>query len=126
MRKVTVSRMRERYVQTVLTFRITYIYMPRRRIEGEAVQFHSFLTPVPVAGKWSAYCPIRFAPAERASGTNSVAEAPEAIWNNTGIRTSDLLTRSEVIISTAISQLTFLGHNSEFLGQSRNWSRNLL
>jgi len=26
MRKVTVSRMRERYAQTVLTFRITYIY----------------------------------------------------------------------------------------------------
>ena len=26
MRKVTVSRMRERYVQTVLTFRIIYVY----------------------------------------------------------------------------------------------------
>jgi len=25
-RKVTVSRMRERYAQTVLTFRITYVY----------------------------------------------------------------------------------------------------
>ena len=26
MRKITVSRMRERYAQTVLTFQITYIY----------------------------------------------------------------------------------------------------
>jgi len=27
MRKVTVSRMRERYAQTVLTFRTTYVYL---------------------------------------------------------------------------------------------------
>jgi len=27
MRKVTVSRMRKRYAQTVLTFRITYVYV---------------------------------------------------------------------------------------------------
>ena len=103
-----------------------YIYMSRRRMEGVAVQFHSFWTSMPVAGKWPANCPSRFDPAERALGTNSVTEAPEAIWNTTGIRTSDLLTRSEVVILTAISQLTFLCHNNEFLGQPRNWSRNIL
>jgi len=32
MRKVTVLRMRERYAQTVLTFRITYVYMTMFKI----------------------------------------------------------------------------------------------
>ena len=36
MRKVTVSRMRERYAQTVLTFRITYVhYIELQRVNPD-------------------------------------------------------------------------------------------
>ena len=46
MRKVTVSRMRERYAQTVLTFLITYIYIyiyREREREGERESYLLFL-----------------------------------------------------------------------------------
>jgi hypothetical protein len=36
MRKVTVSRMRERYAQTVLTFRITYAILIKKAVKNLA------------------------------------------------------------------------------------------
>ena len=54
--KVTVSRMRERYAQTVLTFRITYVYtaqVPAYSIKTINYQF----PPEKVKVKWSRYRP---------------------------------------------------------------------
>ena len=45
MRNVTVSRMRERYAQTVLTYRITYIYEVHKYNVGE-IQTLEFVNPL--------------------------------------------------------------------------------
>ena len=43
MRKVTVSRMRERYAQTVIIFRITYVHSVNLAWQRENISFRKFV-----------------------------------------------------------------------------------